>query len=461
LHPAAIKLGFIGTRETIAGAKEWIDECSGFVESENIERIKGPDGDDLPLLPAADQKVAEQVRLHKILNRDFVGLSADSPFECSFQVNERWQRVIRPEEIDAILTESDKTQRILRLVALFESHVQNLATTGPSPDVIILALTKEILDQAHAVQITGNFYLNFRRAIKAKVMKWGIPIQLIRRETVLGTGTRLQERATRAWNLSTALYYKADGVPWRPTTLEPDTCFVGIDFYVSCDVNERLTMRSSVAQAFDYLSQGLILRGDPFEWDETAQGRSPHMTREGARTLIRSSLGEYVKVRGTTPRRVVIHKSSQFWGHDHEPYNELDGLREGIREVFPSCETDFLALRHSGIRLFREGKYPPARGTYFCLGGKRHFLYTMGFVPYLETYPGSFVPEPYEIVDHHGGSSPKELFREVLALTKMNVNNCSFSDGIPITLAFSHKIGEIMKHIAAGDAVETRYKFYM
>ena len=26
LHPSAIKLGFIGTRETVAGAREWIEE---------------------------------------------------------------------------------------------------------------------------------------------------------------------------------------------------------------------------------------------------------------------------------------------------------------------------------------------------------------------------------------------------------------------------------------------------
>lgn len=66
----------------------------------------------------------------------------------------------------------------------------------------------------------------------------------------------------------------------------------------------------------------------------------------------------------------------------------------------------------------------------------------MGYVPYLQTYPGSYVPEPWEVVEHHGGCSPKELLREVLALTKMNVNNCSYADGVPITLSFSHKVGE-------------------
>jgi hypothetical protein len=43
----------------------------------------------------------------------------------------------------------------------------------------------------------------------------------------------------------------------------------------------------------------------------------------------------------------------------------------------------------------------------------------------------------------------------------MNVNNCSFADGTPITLSFSKKVGEIMKHIPEGEKLQTGYKFYM
>jgi hypothetical protein len=118
-------------------------------------------------------------------------------------------------------------------------------------------------------------------------------------------------------------------------------------------------------------------------------------------------------------------------------------------------------LKQTGIDLFREGVYPPLRGTYFCIEEAQHFLYTMGFMPYLETYPGSYVPEPWQITEHHGGSAPKELLREILALTKMNVNNCSFADGTPITISFSGSVGEIMKHIPDDGIVQPKYKFYM
>ena len=292
-------------------------------------------------------------------------------------------------------------------------------------------------------------------------MRWGIPIQLLQRRTVTGKGSELQEKATRAWNFCTAQYYKAEGIPWRPITLERDVCFIGISFYVARDVDEKLTMRSSVAQAFDYMGQGLVLRGEPFEWNEDKLGLSPHLTRSAARKLIRDTLQEYMNVGDMPPRRVVIHKTSEYWGREHPEHNELEGFLEGIQEVFPRSDSDLVTLRQMGVRLFREGSYPPLRGTYFSLEDDQHFLFTMGYIPYLETYPGSYVPEPWQIAEHHGSSAPKALLREVLALTKMNVNNCAFADGTLITLSFSQKIGEIMKHIPEGGKVQPKYKFYM
>ncbi|MGC9323102.1 MAG: hypothetical protein ACP5FY_12760, partial [Kosmotogaceae bacterium] len=40
LHPSNVKLGFVGTRETIADATDWIERCGSVVESENVEKIR-------------------------------------------------------------------------------------------------------------------------------------------------------------------------------------------------------------------------------------------------------------------------------------------------------------------------------------------------------------------------------------------------------------------------------------
>lgn len=462
LHRSEIKLGVIGTGESIAGVKDWITECGSFIESQNVKVIKPPtDPDSSPKLFEQPADPAFE-RVYKILNRDFVGFSTDTQWGCTFQMNQRWDRELRPLDIKRILDIDDKEQRIKELVAFFADQIKSIAKTSPAPDIILLALTAEIETKADSVKVAGNYYFNLRRALKAMAMKHGKPIQIVRRSTITEKGRELQEKATRAWNFCTAMYYKADAVPWRLVGLSADTCFVGIDFYVAPSPEGRLSIRCSVAQAFDHLGQGVVLRSEePFEWDSEKFGGSPHMPTNVAKRLIAKTLAEYVRVRETQPRRVVVHKSSRYWGEEHPDYNELAGLHEGIEATAPKCHTDFLALAQSGIRLFRQGMYPPARGTYFSLADSHHFVYTMGYVPYLETYPGSYVPEPWEIIEHHGGSSPKELLREVLALTKMNVNNCSYADGLPITLSFSHKVGEVMKHIPQGEDAETGYKFYM
>lgn len=376
-------------------------------------------------------------------------------------MNQRWEKALNHRDLQSCLEIANKRERIEKLVEMIDSSLSSIVRTAPIPDIVIIALTEEIGEQAHSVRISGNFHLNLRRSIKARAMSQStpIPVQIITQRSLKGRGD-VQEPALMAWNFCTAQYYKANGTSWIAPTLDRDTCYIGISFYIVKEINDELTVRSSVAQAFDYLGQGLILRGDPFEWGMKS-GRVPHLTKSGASILIRKTLEEYNTTTGHTPKRVVIHKTSQFWGFEKGEYDEVNGFYEGIDAVAPRCETDFVTLGQTGLRLFREGKYPPLRGTYFCVEGRDHFLYTMGFVPYLETYPRTYVPEPWQIVQHVGGSSPKDLFREILTLTKMNVNNCDFADGSPITISFSEKVGEIMKHISNSDKIQPSYRFYM
>ena len=115
LHVPEIRLGFIGTRETISKAKEWIERCSGFIESENIEKIKQKASADLGTLfgEPIEFDAPELYRLDKILNRDFIGFNQASAFECSFQMNPRWERSIDYRQLKTILDVADKEKRIL------------------------------------------------------------------------------------------------------------------------------------------------------------------------------------------------------------------------------------------------------------------------------------------------------------------------------------------------------------
>jgi hypothetical protein len=71
-------------------------------------------------------------------------------------------------------------------------------------------------------------------------------------------------------------------------------------------------------------------------------------------------------------------------------------------------------------------------------------LWTKGWTPRLQTYPGREVPNAL-VVEINRGEAPVELvLRDILALTKLNYNTCIFGDGVPITLKFADAIGEIL-----------------
>jgi len=156
--------------------------------------------------------------------------------------------------------------------------------------------------------------------------------------------------------------------------------------------------------------------------------------------------------RNSLPRRIVVHKTSRFWDE------ELDGFKQASDSV---PEVDFVSLGWRGIQFYRPGTYPPVRGTYVKMSGTNHLLYTVGYVPYLRTYPGSRVPQPLEVLEHYGDSSWDRVLKEILALTKMNWNTAAFACSEPITVAFSRRVGQILAELRPTQPLKDEYRFYM
>jgi hypothetical protein len=457
LHPRQINIGIAGTRATVELCDRWVDECRGRIETDNTQKRK-------PQPQNQDEMFDEDAvveALVKGLTPDFVGMNPDSPFATTTVTSERWRSTFQEREAKVIAEHADAVQRVERATDLVADHIERLATAAPRPDVILVALPDVLLEGSAVAQLGDGSWLNLRRGLKARSMKWGVPIQIVREDTLSGRKTALQDRATRAWNFSTALYFKSGGIPWRGHGLEPDACYIGVTFYQAENADGKRVMRSGVAQAFDYLGQGVVLRGEPFEWDVEELGKTPHLTEKDARELVQKTLGEYRKISRLPPRRVVIHKSSRFWGSEHGKYNELDGFYSGIEAVNPDASIDLVALARSNVRLARIGQYPPVRGTFALIENEHPIIYTHGFTPYFDTYPGVHVPDPWTILERHGDSGMRELAAELLALTKMNVNNAAFSDGTPITLAFSRMVSEVLKQVGPEMPVRSEYSFYM
>jgi hypothetical protein len=149
---------------------------------------------------------------------------------------------------------------------------------------------------------------------------------------------------------------------------------------------------------------------------------------------------------------VVIHKSSRYWPE------ELAGFSAALVDT---PYHDFLTLSYRGIHFLRMGHQPPTRGTVIELDRENLVLYTRGYIPYFQKYPGMRIPQPLEIIEHHGDSSSTQICQEILALTKLNWNTASFACAEPITLAFSRGIGRILAEFSPGKEPKHWYRFYM
>lgn len=461
-HPSSIRIGFVGTPETIDLAQKWCETC--------LAQITGKEGASLTHL-----------------FQDFPGFKTS--FFTEFTFNAHWNQQINRNELDRLIRMADKKEGFEGAVGLVTKKVTDITEQDSKPDVIVISLPEEIenyyksvgkakpeekvkltpaekrlkqfMQEQKAEGQTGLFgplevedfentsvYRNFRRALKARVMSQNIPIQILL-SSRLKSDRGIQDAATRAWNFCTAMYYKAGGIPWN-IAIEKDTCFVGISFYKHVTETSTAT-HTSLAQVFTDRGDFLVLRGSKFYWDPKL-GKDPHLTYDGANNLIKQVLERYKEKTGNLPRRVVIHKSSKY-----QP-EELKGFLEPLKEVE---QYDLITLYSTGIRFFRAGDYPVLRGTYCSISDQAHFIFTQGYVPYLETYPSSYVPEPLEIVQHIGDSTKKKICDEIIALSKMNWNNCDFANKKPITLSFAQKVGEILSYIPEGETPNPSYKFYM
>ena len=395
---------------------------------------------------------------------NFCGFNIEVGFKSEIVYGEAYCRKLNNSDISELLKSNLKQHELIPKIAdLYLDEIKYL-TQNKRPDVIICALSDEILsfvkesdkieDDTERGKDSSNIRaaqeVNFRRYLKARAMKYHIPIQIMR-DKITSAGSGMQDPATIAWNFFTALYYKASGTPWALIRKDfaHSSCYVGISFYKSLD---RESTQTSVAQIFNEYGKGVILRGE--ELGMKKNDRIPHMSEEQAYRLLTKSLTEYFTSIKTYPKRLVVHKTSNFTP------DEIYGLKQAAKDknIF---QIDLVTIQASKIRLYRNAEYPPLRGTQVNLDKKRHLLYTRGSVPYFETYTGMYIPGPLEVRLYEYDESSNLICEEILALTKMNWNNTQFDRKWPITIECARNVGEILKYLRSEDDMQLKFSFYM
>ena len=224
-------------------------------------------------------------------------------------------------DIGGIVGIANHSEAVEKAAELFSEQAAAMLESSDKPDVIVAALPFDLImrvvNDATELPDEDEFDdddrpLDFRDLLKAKTLHLQKPTQIVWPtlwddharipRKLKKTMRRVQDPATRAWNLLNALYYKAGRAPWRLPRPEDQlkTSFVGIGLYRDLRGQRLLT---ATAQMFDERGKGLILRGGRARIDKG--DRHPYLDRAEAYDLLRRSLKSVSSTSITTTRRAL------------------------------------------------------------------------------------------------------------------------------------------------------------
>ena len=461
--PSEIRVGIIGTGVTITLTKQILNLLGKECKSSEDNRWLYP---------------------------DYPGFKRDNEVKCQFVNSDQYNATIKSSTVEEIIHVPDVNARIAQASDLFVDKIKQILKEDTQPQVIICALPLDIekycgisdetkgakqrkvssdkqekgkkqarLEDWFSVEDSSwneeELSFDLRNALKGKAMRYNIPTQILRESRArpiieYPNSKPNQDPSAFCWNLSTGLYYKANGRPWRLAKLTVGTCYVGISFYRNkrtADSNVEISM----AQVFTHSGEGFVLRGNDVTIDN--ETNEAHLTENQAYDLLKDSIDKYTKKVENSPDRVVVYKTSYF----------SDAERKGFdRALGDNLKKDYVGIsKNTNLRALRTGKYPVLRGTLILLTPHEGLLYSSGYTPRIRTYPGHRVPRPLYIT-HFGDSEITLVCSEILGLTKLNWNTTVFSKQLPITIEFAQSVGKVLSEIPEDvKELQDHYRFYM
>ena len=308
--PGSVRLGFIGTPQLLDAGHDWFHQCQDGILSAKSNRRRH-----------ADFPPFEEV------------------FRTKLDIQDRWNVELAQKEFINVLARP-VSQQFQTLIDLYDDAVRQLAERELGPNVIICSLPDDFLEQFHTWRPSGSskkrrktkstpqqstlfdqneigfafesdqsIVRNFRHTLKARSMRHKTCIQLAH-NSLFRDKEGGDDPATKAWDVCTACFYKAGGIPWRLADGVSHTCFVGISFH-HLRTEATHVVYCSCAEAFSTETEGFVLRGDNIDWSDQTD-RTPHLSDLQARDLGDAIIDEYRNRTGRNPNRIVLHKTSRF-----------------------------------------------------------------------------------------------------------------------------------------------------
>ncbi len=479
-HTEVIRYGIVGTHEGIEQFGNW------------LQRVKAPIK---PLEP--EKKFNKKVQQYMV---PFPGVEA--AFGISIPVKPVATKTVNKEEVSDAIYCTNRSEGINRTVDIFASAIESHLDEEDEPvtlwfvvipdDVGLYGRPKAIppenkqtpsklifsnqqirafnkqkigllpFEELNEAVEVSQIQRNFHNLLKAKLLKKAV-VQVIVERTLISPETyaklypfqrKIEDPCVVAWNLFTTAYYKAIGKPWKLANVRPGVCYVGLVFKQNRNKPDEGNACCG-AQMFLNSSDGLVFKGAIGQWYSEDSGEY-HLSKDKAEELMRLVVGAYCKDHGDPPNELFIHGQTYFNDDEWEgfqaavpPETNLVGVR-----IFDTTRNPLL-----GCKLFRPGDYVALRGTALIADEKTGYLWTKGFVPRLDTYPGWETPNPLLIEIVKGKSSIEQVLEDVMALTKVNYNHSKYASGRPVTLQFADAVGEILTAATFDNSPIVQFKY--
>lgn len=320
----------------------------------------------------------------------------------------------------------------------------------------------ELNKQREQEVISYDYDAQFHDQLKARLLPYTIPTQILRESTLAWRdfknkfGVPLRDfskiEGHLAWTLATAAFYKAGGKPWKLSDIRSGVCYLGL-VYKQIEKSKNPKNACCAAQMFLDNGDGTVFKGEVGPWYNPEKG-DYHLNPKEAKALLLQALESYKEQMGEYPKEIFIHAKTRF---NNQEWN-------AFHEVTPK-ETNLVGVtitKTKPLKLYKsEGDYAILRGNAFVVNEKSAFLWTVGHVPKIQTSLSMEVPNPIFIEINKGIADIKQVLTDVLALTKLNYNACIYADGIPVTLRFADKIGEILTASTDIKAPPLAFKYYI
>ncbi|MDY0885205.1 hypothetical protein ACFPL7_02480 [Dongia soli] len=302
--------------------------------------------------------------------------------------------------------------------------------------------------------------------LKAATAARRLPIQVVREDRALSYPCR----ASVMWRIGLALYVKAGGVPWKLADVDSDTAYIGISYAVRPPASDLPRFVTCCSQVFDADGSGLeFVAYDAHEVD--IQRENPFLSRAEMFRVMTRSLDLYRRRHaGKSPRRVMVHKTTEFKEDEIDGAMEALHLCEAVDLVQVIEDTNWRGIRiESGGQGKKKGMpaaFPVSRGTLIGLSGREALLWTHGNVQGIKENGSYFqgsrsTPRPIRLVRHAGHGPWDGTANAVLALSKMNWNNDGLYDPLPVTLGYAKVLARVVKRMPGLGSAPYQFRFFM